>query len=78
MNGNTPYCVCPATHTGERCETLISPLTTPTVTTPTVTTPVVTTVTPTFTPVTTATLTPGKINLCSYIYILNLFSNSTG
>jgi len=53
MNGNTPYCVCPSTHTGPRCETLVSPLTTVTMTTP-----VITTFTQTSSTMTPSTITP--------------------
>jgi len=38
MNGNTPYCMCPSTHTGQQCETSLIPLTTVTTTTMTSTT----------------------------------------
>jgi hypothetical protein len=56
MNGNTPYCTCPQTHTGQQCETLIGASTT--TTTGTI-----------FTTTDTSTGRPSKKNLSSYVHV---------
>jgi len=62
MNGNTPYCTCPQTHTGQQCETLIGASTT-------TTTGTIITVTPIFTTTDTSTGRPSKKNLSSYVHV---------